>query len=87
MQASQIDNNGFFMFLVPRQPSPLEEGVWLLPAGAVEQLPPSEALTDGERWKYDAGEFVKNVTPMPEDVPEGSQYIWNGVEWVLTEIV
>ena len=65
MQASQIDNNGFFMFLVPRQLSPLEQGVWLLPAGAVEQLPSDEVLVDGERWKYDSGAFIKDVTPIP----------------------
>lgn len=59
MQAAQLDSNGFFMFLVPRQLSPLEEGVWLLPAGSVEQLPPDEVLAEGERWKYVNNDFVR----------------------------
>lgn len=62
-QVSQLDDNGYFIGVVIADESPLEEGVFLIPAGAVDSLPP--AIPEGKlaRWN---GEWSLEDIPQPE---------------------
>jgi hypothetical protein len=53
--AYQTDENGIYIGIVIRQPSPLEPGVFLVPGGAVLTQPPEipdgqQAVWDGAQW-------------------------------------
>lgn len=50
MNAYGYDREGFYVGPVPRQQSPLEPGVWLLPAQSTEVAPP--AIPGGFRAKF-----------------------------------
>ena len=63
--AYQTNRDGIFVGVVKRQPSPLEPGVFLIPAGAVLVAPPkiSEgemAVWDGQAWS------LKPIPPQPK---------------------
>lgn len=62
-QVSQLDTNGCFVGLTTADESPLEEGVFLIPAGAVDSIPP--LIPEGKlaRWN---GEWVLEDIPQPE---------------------
>jgi hypothetical protein len=44
---SQINGAGLFLGLTVADESPLEPGVWLMPAGTVDAIPPGELAADG----------------------------------------
>lgn len=62
-QVSQLDTNGYFLGVTIADESPLEEGVFLIPAGAVDSLPP--LIPEGKlaRWN---GEWTLDDIPQPE---------------------
>ena len=43
--------------------SPMEPGVWLIPAGAVETPPPAESPGRGKGWRWDGAEWVSAKLP------------------------
>jgi len=60
---SQLDANGYFVSLTEADQSPLEEGVFLLPAGCVDVLPGD--IPPGTRAKFNGVAFVFEDIPTP----------------------
>lgn len=71
MHAFAFDHDGVFTGLVPRQPSPLEPGVWLLPANATDKEPP--ACPDGKRLVFDVSAQKWTVQDVPQAPAEGDE--------------
>lgn len=65
---SQLDAAGFFVGTSIADESPLEPGVFLLPAGAVDLGPP--ALLVGQSARYENGSWVVADIPLPDHFPE-----------------
>lgn len=63
----QTDRSGFLVGPVEAIESPLEPGVFLIPAGCIEAQPP--ALGEGQRARWD-GEGWAIVEPEPDPEPE-----------------
>lgn len=66
-QVSQLDAEGFFVGVTVADESPLEPGVFLLPAGAVDA--PEPTIPEGQRAKWN-GAWVFEDIPQPEPEPE-----------------
>ena len=66
-QVPQLDAAGYFVGLTTADESPLESGVFLLPAGAVDA--PAPIIPEGQRAKWD-GAWVFEDIPQPEPEPE-----------------
>lgn len=64
---SQFDAAGYLVGPVAADPSPLEPGVWLLPAGAVDVEPIEQA--EGFRYRMEAGEWIAEALPVEEVAP------------------
>lgn len=62
-QVIQLDTDGYFVGLTTADESPLEEGVFLLPAGAIDTSAP--AIVEGKRAKWN-GTWVFEDIPQPE---------------------
>lgn len=60
---SQLDAQGYFVGTTTADESPLEPGVFLLPAGTVDVQAP--VVTEGKRMKW-AGEWVAEDIPPPQ---------------------
>ena len=61
--AYQCDHNGFYVGTSPRQQSPLEPGVWLIPAGCVLVAPP--AIPEGQRAFWNGTAWQLQAIPAP----------------------
>lgn len=59
----QTRADGVFVGLAEADPSPLEEGAWLIPGGCVVVEPPS--FVEGERARWDSESEVWIVEPVP----------------------
>ncbi len=66
-QVIQLDADGYFVGLTTADESPLEPGVFLLPANAVDAPVPD--VPDGQRAKWN-GAWVLEDIPQPEPTPE-----------------
>jgi|GEM_PF-1846761 len=88
-QVIQLDSAGYFAGFTTADESPLEPGVFLLPAGAIDA--PAPAIQEGKRAKWD-GCWVIEEIPQPPKVldpkPEPDQKPnqkpdpkWIGVEF------
>lgn len=65
---SAIDDGGWFVGEVLGQPSPLEDGVWLVPGGAVDAAPPT--VPAGQRARWTGAKWELNTLPAaPADGP------------------
>ena len=83
--AFQLSEEGFYMGLVERQPSPLEPGVWLMPHLAIEGPPPpnvpAECVTgkfihwNGKEWKLID----------PPEIIEGKLIYWENEQFVYRD--
>lgn len=62
-QVIQLDNNGYFVGLTTADESPLEAGVFLLPAGAIDVNAPT--VPSGQRAKW-IGSWLFEDVPQPE---------------------
>jgi hypothetical protein len=65
---SQLDAEGYFIGPATADESPLEPGVFHLPAGAADAPPP--VVPEGQRAKWIDGEFVLEDIPVPPPEPE-----------------
>jgi hypothetical protein len=63
---SQLDAAGYFVGTTIADESPLEPGVYLIPAGAVDSLPPT--IPDGRLAKWN-GAWVLEDIPVPSPEP------------------
>jgi len=87
---SQLDEQGFFVGMVVADESPLEPGVYLIPAGAVEAEEPQTVEGKRARWE---GVWVYEVIPEPPKEPEPAPPTEeelkvnriNELKWQLTE--
>ena len=61
-QVSQLDADGYFVGVTVADESPLEPGVFLLPAGAIDAAAP--VVPEGQRAKWD-GAWVFEDIPQP----------------------
>lgn len=78
----QTDANGYFVAPVPADPSPLEPGVWLIPAGAVEAEPP--AVASGQVARMVNGAWsVEDLPPPP--APPGPPAVGSNQRAVLVD--
>jgi hypothetical protein len=66
-QVIQLDQDGYFIGPTEADLSPLEEGVFLIPAGAIDTDAPE--VPEGKRAKW-VGEWVFENIPQPEPEPE-----------------
>jgi hypothetical protein len=66
-QVIQLDSSGYFIGLTTADESPLELGVFLIPAGAVDA--PVPVIPEGQRAKWN-GTWVFEAIPQPEPEPE-----------------
>lgn len=66
----QTRADGVLVGLAEADPSPLEEGVWLIPGGCVTVEPPSFVEGEWARWDSDAEAWV--IEPVPEPTPDPS---------------
>lgn len=68
-QVCQLDSDGYFIGVTFADESPLEPGVFLFPAGAIDTLPPSE-VPDGKRAKWIGEWLIEDIPSPPEPEPE-----------------
>jgi hypothetical protein len=68
MIAYQTDYDGVFVGPVECDESPLEPGVFLVPAGAVTEAPPQ--YSDKQFAQWDGSDWVIQTVPEPEPEPE-----------------
>lgn len=66
-QVIQLDADGYFVGITTADESPLEAGVFLLPAGAIDTATPT--VPEGKRAKWD-GAWVFEDIPQPEPAHE-----------------
>lgn len=66
-EMSQLDAEGYFVCPTMGEESPLEPGVYLLPAGAVDA--PVPQIPEGKKAKWE-GKWVFEDIPKPEPEPE-----------------
>jgi cell envelope opacity-associated protein A len=60
VKAYAVDENGYYLGEVERQPSPLEPGVFLLPRMTVEAAPPSPAVDQEAQFISGKWQLVKS---------------------------
>lgn len=68
---AQLNSDGYFVGYTEADESPLEPGVYLLPARTVDV--PVPALQDGYALRWDNG-WVFEVLPTPASEPESEPY-------------
>lgn len=66
-QVSQLDENGYFTGVTVAEESPLEDGVFLIPAGAIEADVPT--VPEGKRAKWNGSWVIEDI-PQQEPEPE-----------------
>lgn len=70
-QVIQLDADGYFVGLTVADVSPLEPGVYLLPAGAIDA--PTPSVPSGQRAKWSNGQWDFEDIPVPAPEPEPEQ--------------
>jgi hypothetical protein len=67
-QVVQLDIDGFFVGVTEADESPLEPGVFLLPAGAIDVLPP--IVPEGKRAKWEDAWVFEDIPSPPPPLPD-----------------
>ena len=67
-QVVQLDDQGYFVGYATAYESPLEQGVFLLPAGSVDTEAP--AVPDGKRAKWTGQGWAFEDLPQPDPEPQ-----------------
>lgn len=76
----QTDKDGWFVSAVDADESPLEEGVFLIPAGCVEVAPPQTVPT-GSYPKWDGTQWVVTAIPaVPTPVVDPAVAAFNAMQ-------
>lgn len=70
-QVIQLDENGYFAGLTVADESPLEPGVFLMPAMTVDASAPS--VPEGHRAKWNGSGFDFEVIPEPAPEPQPAE--------------
>ena len=85
-QVVQLDDQGYFVGYATAYESPLEPGVFLLPAGAVDAEVP--AIPDGKRakWTGQGWAFEDLPQPDPEPQPEPTAYVPTRAEQIRARL-
>jgi hypothetical protein len=60
MLAYAYDSNGYYLGTIERQPSPLEPGVFLMPAMATQIAPPAATATTEPKWNGASWDLVES---------------------------
>lgn len=68
---SQLDENGFFVGEAIADKSPMEEGVYLLPAGCLDRAPPAN-IEPGKRYRPWGAGWRGEVVPVEPEAPPPS---------------
>ena len=71
-QVSQLDQDGYFVGVTTADPSPLEQDVYLLPGGCIDE--PAPTIPEGQRAKWDNGQWV--FEDIPPEKPEQPYPSW-----------
>jgi len=66
-QVIQLDAQGYFVGTTTADESPLEQGVYMMPADTIDVDVPT--VSDGQRAKWDSGWVLEDI-PQPEPEPE-----------------
>lgn len=66
---SQLGADGYFVGPVVADESPLEPGVFLIPAGAVDRVPPT--VEPGKRYRVWGASWRGEALPAPDPLPPG----------------
>lgn len=83
-QVVQLDAAGYFVGITTADESPLEQGVFLLPAGTVDTTPP--IVPEGKRAKWDGEWVIENVpSPPAPPTPEQQPLTPEQIEESITE--
>lgn len=69
---SQLDQEGYFVGTTTAEPSPLEPGVFLMPAGAIDRAPP-KTIEPGKRYRPWGTGWRAEEIPEPEPQPAEPQ--------------
>jgi hypothetical protein len=70
--AHQCDNQGYLMGKTPRQHSPAEPGVWLVPAGATLVPPPEVPKGQRAKFNWTTQAWSLEAIPLPPAPPTQS---------------
>lgn len=70
---SQLNNAGYFTGATYADPSPLEPGVYLFPAGTIDVEPPVIPVNNVARWDFENSTWV--FTPNPEEFLPEKPYV------------
>ena len=69
----QLDQHGYFIGVVVSDPSPLEPGIYLIPAGAVDAELPIVPLGKRAHWNGSGFDIEYIPQPDPEPVPTNEE--------------
>lgn len=82
----QTNEAGVFIGETLADESPLDEGVFLIPRGAVEKAPPKLKEKQQARWDNAAQKWKVEDIP-PPDLPPGFIPVWEDGAWQAKEVV
>ena len=70
MRVYQLNHENVLCGYTQADPSPLEEGVWLIPGNCVSIEPPEFGVPNRARRDWEQEEWIIEPTPEPDPEPE-----------------
>lgn len=83
-QVVQLDDNGYYNGQTSADRSPLEPGVWLIPAGCVDTTPP-ENMRQGYKYQYSPAGWIEVSEHIAERKPP-RQSVEQARVWLAGEL-